>query len=124
MKSYEDFFFDLAEDEKPIVHLLREIILERIPDIREKISYGVPYYFRKTRICFIWPASVKAGPKSGVMMGFCKGNLLSNEQGMLESNGRKEVYTMGFHSVKEINPALIKEILYETVIVDKQNTKL
>lgn len=123
MKTYENFFFDLTEDEKPIVQLLRKIILESIPGIREKISYGVPYYFRKTRICFIWPASIKAGPKSGVMLGFCKGNKLSNEQGILESGGRKEVYALTFHNIKEIKPALIKEILYEAILVDGESAK-
>jgi hypothetical protein len=122
MKTYEDFFVELSGAEKIMVNLLRKIILDSVPNLTEKISYGVPYYFQRSRVCFIWPASVKYGPKSGVMLGFCKGNLLSNEQGILESAGRKEVYSVTFHSPGDVKPALIKEILYEAIIVDQETS--
>lgn len=124
MKTYDDFYFNLTENEKRVVSLLRNIVLSTAPDFEEKISYGVPYYFRRTRVCFIWPASVKSGPPSGVQLGFCKGYLLSNEQRLLESGGRKEVYTLTFHAVKEIQPALIKEIVHEAIILDEETAKV
>ncbi len=123
MKTFDDFYYNLTESEKAIVSLLRKIILDTAPGLEEKISYGVPYYFRKTRVCFIWPASVKQGPKSGVQLGFCKGYLLSNEQRILESGGRKEVYTITYHAVKEIKPALIREVIHEAIIVDEETAK-
>lgn len=123
MKTYEDFYFDLTEKEKTIVNRLRQIVLDTAPHFREKISYGVPYYFLNTRVCFIWPASVKPGPKEGVVLGFCKGYLLSNEQGLLEIEGRKEVYMITFHDVKEIKEKVLKEILYEAILVDEQFQK-
>lgn len=123
MKTYEDFYYNLTEEEKVMVTRLRNIVLSTAPELTEKISYNVPYYFRHTRVCFIWPSSVRPGPKSGVVLGFCKGYLLSNEQGILEKENRKEVYMITFHSPKEIKEDLIREILLEAMIVDKETAK-
>ena len=123
MKGYEDFYYNLPEKEKQIVSALRNIILEVAPNLTEKLAYKVPYYYQYYRVCFIWPASVKPGPKFGVVMGFCKGYLLSNDQGLLEKENRKEVYMIPFHSVKEINKTAIREILIEALMLDKELSK-
>ncbi len=123
MKTYEDFFYPLSEEEKTIVTRLRQLVQSTAPEMTEKISYNVPYYFRHTRVCFIWPSSVKPGPKSGVVLGFCKGYLLSNEQGLLEKENRKEVYMIPFHSVKEIQEGPLREILLEALLVDQETAK-
>ena len=122
-KTYDDFFYDLPEAEQQLVRRLREVLLSTAPNFGEKISCGVPYYFLQTRVCFIWPASVKAGPKAGVWLGFCRGNLLSNEQQLLELNGRKEVTTITFFNVNEINENLLREILNEAILVDESCAK-
>lgn len=63
--------------------------------LREKLSYGVPYYFLKSRICFIWPASMpNSSNAEGVTLGFCKGYLMGNEEGLLKAQGRKEVFVI------------------------------
>lgn len=123
MKTYDDFFYDLPETEKVIVEQLRDIVLDTAPDFEERLSYGVPYYFLNSRVCFIWPSSVKPGPKSGVVLGFCRGHLLSNEQELLEKEGRKEVYMITFHSPGEIQPEVLREIIYEAILVDAQFPK-
>lgn len=123
MKTYDDFFYDLPETEKVIVEQLRDIVLDTAPDFEERLSYGVPYYFLNSRVCFIWPSSVKPGPKSGVVLGFCRGHLLSNEQELLEKEGRKEVYMITFHLPGEIQPEVLREIIYEAILVDAQFPK-
>jgi hypothetical protein len=125
MKTLEDFFYDLPPLEQTMVDRLRQIVLDAVPDFEEKLSYGVPYYFRNTRVCFIWPSSVKPGPKSGVVLGFCKGYLLSNEQGLLEAEGRKEVYMITFHQPAEIDERAeaVQEIIHEAVLVDEQSPR-
>jgi len=119
-KTFEDFYYDLPEHEKQIVDLLREIVLEAAPDIQEKISYNVPYYFMNSRVCYIWPASVRPGPKAGVVFGLCRGQLLSNEQGLLELEGRKEIGTITFHSPAEVGRDAVREILYEAILLDEE----
>ena len=120
MKTLDDFLAELDESEVKIVQTLRDLVRNTAPDFEEKISYGVPYYFRHYRVCFIWPASVKPGPKSGVVLGFCKGFLLSDEQKLLEKENRKEVYMITFHQPNEINPDVLKEIILEAILVDEE----
>lgn len=89
----------------------------------ERLSYGVPYFYGHSRICFIWPASVKgSGFKKGIRFGLCRGNELSNEQGIIEMAHRKEVGFIEFDSITGIEAAqdTLREILHEAVLVDEQ----
>jgi hypothetical protein len=123
MSSVEEFIYDLPPDERQMCQRLRNIILGTIPDFEEKFFYGVPYYFRHKAVCCIWPASAKAGPPRGVFIGFCRGNLLSNEQGIIEMGNRKRFGLIRYFSVNEINEQPIIEILHEAVMVDDEIRK-
>jgi hypothetical protein len=123
-RHVDDLIHFLPDDEKKIAVQLREIILECIPDAKEKLSYNVPFYSRFTRICFIWPGSVGwAGKtKKGVDLGFCRGNLLSDPS-YLDIGKRKQVYTKTFFSTKNIDVEKVKELLFEAVVVDEEVRK-
>lgn len=72
-KTLEEFLDYLPEDELEIVLHLRKIILECMPDCKEKLAYNVPFYYRHSRICYIWPASGSMEKiNRGVAIGFCK----------------------------------------------------
>lgn len=118
-KSVGEFLDYIPEEELKIVSALRNIILECLPECEEKLSYNVPYYYRHSRICCIWPASIPwGGFDSGVVIGFCRGNQLSDKINYLEKGNRKKVYTKTFHSVDEIEPDLLKSYLYEAIDID------
>jgi hypothetical protein len=125
VEDVAEFIAGLDPGEKTIVNRLRNLILDTDPRLQEKLSYGVPYFFHNRRVCFIWPASHfpcsedkrKEYPEK-VQLGFCYGNLLSNEQGVLLAEGRKQVYLMKFTSPSEINDQIIREIVMEAVMVD------
>ena len=73
--TMEEFLDSLPKKEREITVRLRKIVLKTAPELKEKFSYGVPYYFGKTRVCFIWPASAPFGKKnSSVEFGFCRGD--------------------------------------------------
>ena len=115
----DEFIEALPRKEALIVKKLRSLILEGDPHIREQFSYGVPYYFRKRRICFVWPSSAPYGPKDAlVSLGFCYGHMLSNVQQVLLSEGRTQVYIIKYSSVNEIDEAAVREILQEALLVD------
>jgi hypothetical protein len=119
MESVDDFIFNLPADEGVLVTKLRALLFEVEPRFKEKISYGVPYYSRNRRVCFIWPASAPLGPENAkVSFGFCYGNLLSNEQRILISEGRKQVYIVRYSELKEIDEKTLLEIIQEALLVD------
>lgn len=130
MKEVEDFIAELTGDEKRITSVLRSLILETDPRIQEKLSYGVPYFFYHRQICFIWPVSHlpsnefrPSETNHKVTLGLCYGHLLSNEQGVLLKEGRKQVYIVKYSSMKQIDERAIREILQEAILVDEQFAK-
>jgi len=124
MESVEDFILNLPSDERAMVSTLRTLLYDVDPRFREKLSYGVPYYSRNRRVCFIWPASAPQGPKMAkVSFGFCYGNMLSNEHNILLSEGRKQVYIVRFSSLKDIDERILQELILEAILVDDLQKK-
>ena len=120
-RSFNDFLDYLPDDELKMVEQLRKLIFSCIADAREKLAYNVPFYYRYSRICFIWPAAVPWGKpkKKGVELGFCKGFLLPDPS-YLTAGGRKEMYFKTFHTVKDIDADMVRQLLYEAVVIDEE----
>jgi hypothetical protein len=119
-----DFLAYLPPDELDMVELLRTIILESIPDCKEKLAFNVRFYYRYSRLCFIWPGGVPWGKtKEGVEIGFCKGHLLSDSS-YLNVGGRKEVFIKTFQNKKEINVNKLRALLYEAAFIDEELYRL
>ena len=118
--TVDDFLEFLPDEEREIVDVLRELTLQSIPDVTEKLAYNVPYYYRHSRICFIWPAAVPWGnvKMDGVAFGFCHGNLIQDDSDFLEKGRRKQVYTKTYHRVSDIDAPLLRSFIEEAVSID------
>lgn len=120
-ESVDEFLEFLPEDELRVVNFLRKVVLDCIPEATEALSYNVPYYKLRRKICFIWPASVlwgKSKTYEGVRFGFTKGYLLRDETGYLDRGTRKQVYWKDFARVSDIDVLLLKSYLFEAVMID------
>lgn len=119
-KSIDEFLDYLPENEFSIVEELRSLIYECIPDVKEKLSYNVPFFKKKKTICFIWPATIPWGkvPKGGVQLCFTSGNLINDFAGFLELGTRKHVGIKTFYSLDEIEPELVKAYIFEALELD------
>jgi hypothetical protein len=119
----DEFLGYIDQNEFEIVDLLRNIILETIPNCQEKLSYNVPFYSRFKTICYIWPGSVLWGKKqtyTGVRLGFYIGYLMSDQENILHKDNRKQVYWVHFNSVSEMNKDVIHRYIQEALIIDEQ----
>src|SRR5687768_16378784 len=91
-KTVDEMILSLPAAERAIATRLRDLVLECLPMATEKPYYGlgVPYYSRHRQICYIFPASALYGTedrtleKTNVTLGFCQGNRMSNEDGVLK----------------------------------------
>jgi hypothetical protein len=121
-RSLVEFWEYLPENERMITDVLRQIVLENLPPYcKEKLTYNVPFYYGKRRICLIWPASVPwGGIKSGVLFGFLQGYRLEDKDLYLTHGTNKQVYYKIFHSPHEIDPNAIISLLKEAVETDTQ----
>lgn len=57
--------------------------------------------------------------KGTIEFAFTRGNELSNEQGLLDSKGRQQVYSVEFESVKDIPQETLNEIIQEAILLDE-----
>jgi hypothetical protein len=120
IKSILQLFELLPEEERIMVDVLRQIIIENLPPgCKEKISYNVPFFYGKKGICIIWPATIpRGGIKEGVLLGFWYGNKLNDVDHYLTHGTNKQIFYKVFKSVEEINEMAIVKLLKEAVRLD------
>lgn len=123
-KDFDTFLEAILPTEQAICLRLRDLILGNFPELKEKFSYGAPFYHGKSRICFLYPASLPySGIVSGVSFGFNRGHLLSNAHGLLDLGDRKEVAYVSLLQEKEIREDILVEMLHEAVLLDVEMAK-
>ena len=121
MPTIEEYILKLPGEEKKIAGRLHEIICSMLPGAVEKFTYGVPHYYGHSRICFLWPSSVSGGKiKKGIALGFCKGYLMANEDGILKPEGKTHISVIFYESIKDINEPVLSELLAEAVMLDER----
>ena len=115
--NVDEMIAALPKAERVITNRLRALVAECIPKAEEKSYYdwAVPFYKHNRLICFIWPT-----PPNGVTLGFQYGNLMSNEDGALLAEGRKQVYVLYIRSMKELNEKQVRALLYEASMIDEE----
>ena len=123
----------LPRDEQVLVKRLRALVTECIPQAIEKTydDMVMPFYTRNRMICFIWPPSAVWEPNAdyekqkakGVALGFSQGKLMSNEDGVLLAEGRKQVYMMYFKKLNDIDENQLRALFFEAAMIDEQFAK-
>jgi len=122
INGFVHFWEQLPAYERTIVDILRQIVIENIPDTyKEKFAWNVPCYYGNRQVCIIWPAAVpRGGFKEGVLLGFSQGRELQNKNGYIKSGNNKKIYYRIIKSVDEINEKEIKLLLKEAIIIDNK----
>ncbi|MEO6220668.1 MAG: DUF1801 domain-containing protein [Ginsengibacter sp.] len=120
IKSLLQLFEILPENEKIIVDVLRQIILENLPAYcGEKISYNVPFFYGNKGICIIWPSTIpRGGIREGVLLGFWYGNRIIDVDNYLTHGTNKQIFYKIFTSPEQIDEPAIVKLLTEAVTVD------
>ena len=120
-KNLADFNNAISEQELEIVEILRESIYDSIPEIRERLAYNVPFFYRKRRLCFIWPASVPwGGISSGVALGFVQGSKMTT----LPVLPGKQIASIVFQHKNEIDKSDLETWLFEALQIDEDQFNL
>jgi len=123
-QDLEELYEFLPPGERNLVRYLREMIIDTIPLVKEKLSWNVPFFSRRNTICFLWPASVPWGKvrnHGAVRLGFAKGYMMRDELGYLEKEGRRQVYCHDFSSPKDIDEAVLRTYLMEALRIDEEH---
>lgn len=120
-QDLDDLFAFLPEHELKMVKALRALVYECIPEIKEKLSYNVPFFRLHRNICFIWPGSVPWGTTfEGVQFGFIQGYRLSDGEGYLDAGKRKYVRIRKYQSLEDIDFEKLRLLLFEAQVLDAE----
>lgn len=82
--------------------------------LTEKVTFNNPCYYKQSWICYLRP--LKADK---VELAFLRGNELSNSQGILKDNGRKQLRSIELADIKTIQLDVIREIINEAIYLDE-----
>jgi len=113
MKAVLDFIYDFEGNEHEVLLHFHELLMS-FPSVTCKIRFKIPFYYQKTWVCYLNPVK-----NNGIALCFLRGYELSNDQGLLESKGRKQVKSVEFATVDEIPKEAIKEIISEALFLDE-----
>ncbi len=121
INSIPQLYEILPEHERIIVDVLRQIISGNLPPTcKEKISFNVPFFYRKKGICIIWPSTIpRGGIKKGVLLGFWYGNKLKDIDNYLTHGTNKQIFYKIFQTVDEIDEKAIIKLLTEAANFDE-----
>ena len=113
MTQVEDFISLQEGETRQIMQYLHDVLAGEL-GLVDKIRYRIPFYYHKSWICYSNPLK-----SNGVELAFLRGNELSNEQGILDFKGRKQVAGIELRTFSEIPRAAIYEIIQEALILDE-----
>jgi len=114
MYPVEEFIYNYEGNQREIMLFFHQTLVSEF-NLRPKISYKIPFYYRKSWICYLNPVK-----EDGVEFAFPRGNELSNEQGLLEEKGRQQVRGIVFKELSDIPFQTLKEILQEAIVLDEK----
>ena len=113
MTSVQDFIYNYEGQQQAILQATHDWLSKEL-DLTSKLRYKIPFYYRKSWVCYLNP-----GKKAGVELSFTRGNELSNAQGLLESKGRKQVFSITLMELSEIPWATLNEVVQEALLLDE-----
>lgn len=114
MDAVASFIMEQSGQQRALLQYLHRLLCEQ-PGLSAKIRYKIPFYYRKSWVCYLNPVKNK-----GIELAFLRGNELSNEQGLLGFRGRKQVSGIIFYQLHEIPEEAVREIVQEALLLDEE----
>jgi hypothetical protein len=112
LTEVEDFIYQFEGEQREILLFFHRIFTEEL-FLSDKLRYKIPFYYRKSWVCYLNPIK-----DEGIELAFPRANELSNDQGILDFKGRKQVAGIDVFRTSEIPLEAIMEILNEAIILD------
>lgn len=101
-----------GQQRKILLHFHNSLTTEY--NLTSKITFNNPCYYGKSWICYLKPTK-----QNTVELTFLRGNELSNNQGLLKNNGRKQLHSIDIDNLENIPRNVLNEILHEAILLDQ-----
>ncbi|GAB3639841.1 DUF1801 domain-containing protein [Spirosoma arcticum] len=114
--TVDDYINQQMSDHQRILRWLRQLILTSDSDIRERISWKVPFYTcHATHLCYL---NVVRSEPMEVDLAFVQGSGLPDEAGLLESRGRKKIKSLIIRNVGNPEEDVVRTYLQEALLLN------
>lgn len=113
MSEVEEFINQFEGEQIEIMLYFHNWLANEL-NLIDKIRFDIPFYYNLSWICYLNPKK-----NGNVEFAFVRGNELSNEQGLLESKGRKQVYSIEINSIENIPHDELHDIIHEAILLDQ-----
>lgn len=110
--ALEDFIYAHTENQQLILLQLSDFLID-FPEISFKIRYKIPFFDRKTWVCYLNPIK-----DDGIELAFLRGSELPNTLGALRFYGRKQVMGIRYFRPEDINFEVLQDVLMEAIELD------
>lgn len=117
MQEVIDQIYKYSGHQRDVMLFIHHLMTKEM-NVHSKISYHLPFFYGKRWMCYLNP--LKNG---NVEFGFVYGNELSNEQGILQDKGRKQVRGVELVSITTLPIKALKEIIHEAILLDELKAK-
>lgn len=116
----------LPEKERALTEELRELVISEAPELKERLSFNVPFYKLHRDVCFLWPASVTWGGRKtyeGVRFALTSGDLVPGCEPYLQRGERKRVFWRDLSTISRADERDIRQLLQAAIIVDRERAQ-
>jgi|SRR5690554_2578668 len=113
MTEVEDFIYNYEGSQREIMLYIHKQLSDEL-NLTDKIRFKIPFYYGKSWICYLSPTK-----NNSIEFAFVRGNELSNAQGLLDSKGRKQVWSIELTNKSDIPIKELNEIIQEAILLDK-----
>lgn len=113
MEAVEDFIYRYEGQQRELLLQLHQVLTEEL-NLSPKIRYKIPFYYNRSWICYLNPTK-----QGTVELAFTRGNELSNAQGLLDSKGRQQVFSIEITSLSDIQNEALHEVWQEAILLDE-----
>lgn len=105
MRTVDDYIAILPPERQRICEYLRELVLETVPGVQEKLSFKIPFYHYHGMFMYF------NDRKEGIDVAFCRGKDLVEAFPQLVQKERAIVATVCVTSMKDIATLEIRELV-------------
>ena len=118
--TVQSYISSLEHPAREIMTILRSWIMDLGSHAEEKFSNNTPMFHYYGILC-----SLNVRKDAAVELSFARGNILEDENRILESKGRKQIRSKTFYSIAELEESEepIRQLLNEAAILNEYHFK-
>jgi len=113
MREVEDYIYNFDNSQRDIMLYIHKLLSVELY-LTDKLRFRIPFYYRKSWICYLNPSK-----NNTIEFAFVRGNELSNSQNLLDSKGRKQVWSIELTKLSEMPIKELTEIIQEAILLDE-----